>query len=622
MKRPSSIDVSYYVGKFLAISFSPGTMGEKEVDMNQKMRWDLTPLYTSFESESFHRDMEELDRLIGDMARWTEFRDPGLSPVEVMEGYLVRSNTLRDHLSRLLSFASLTLSVETKNETAQAVMDRIMKKAVELRVPEVRFQRWLKEAGDLDGIISESELLKEHAFILEEMKAKAARILEDREEYLAAKLSNTGGRAWSTLQNLLTANLMVDVEDPDGTLRVPLTVARNMAHSRDRKERKAAFLGEMQAYGKIEDASAAALNAIKGEILTLSEIRGYTSPLEMTLEDSRMDRESLEAMLRAVEEALPRFRAYFRAKAKALGYEGGLQFYDLFAPVGESDKDISFDEAKELIVEKFSSFSSALSDFARRAFEENWIDAEPREGKRGGAFCSNLHPIGQSRIMANFSNSLKNVITLAHELGHAYHGHCLKDEKALNAGYPMPLAETASIFSETVVKNALLKGLGSEEKKTILESAVTGYGQIVVDIYSRYLFETELFKRREEASLSVRELKEIMAEAQKKAYGEGLDPDSLHPYMWVNKPHYYMPGRHFYNFPYTFGLLFAKGLYAEYQRQGEAFVPRYDELLRATGRMSVRDVAALVGIETRDEAFWRSSLALIGEEIDTLLTLM
>ncbi|HPE20025.1 MAG TPA: M3 family oligoendopeptidase [Candidatus Mcinerneyibacteriales bacterium] len=590
--------------------------------MDQKMRWDLTPLYTSFESESFHRDMEELDRLIGDMARWTEFRDPGLSPVEVMEGYLVRSNTLRDHLSRLLSFASLTLSVETKNETAQAVMDRIMKKAVELRVPEVRFQRWLKEAGDLDGIISESELLKEHAFILEEMKAKAARILEDREEYLAAKLSNTGGRAWSTLQNLLTANLMVDVEGPDETLRVPLTVARNMAHSRDRKERKAAFLGEMQAYGKIEDASAAALNAIKGEILTLSEIRGYTSPLEMTLEDSRMDRESLEAMLRAVEEALPRFRAYFRAKAKALGYEGGLQFYDLFAPVGESDKDISFDEAKELIVEKFSSFSSALSDFARRAFEENWIDAEPREGKRGGAFCSNLHPIGQSRIMANFSNSLKNVITLAHELGHAYHGHCLKDEKALNAGYPMPLAETASIFSETVVKNALLKGLGSEEKKTILESAVTGYGQIIVDIYSRYLFETELFKRREEASLSVRELKEIMAEAQKKAYGEGLDPDSLHPYMWVNKPHYYMPGRHFYNFPYTFGLLFAKGLYAEYQRQGEAFVPRYDELLRATGRMSVRDVAALVGIETRDEAFWRSSLALIGEEIDTLLTLM
>ena len=590
--------------------------------MDQKMRWDLTPLYTSFESESFHRDMEELDRLIGDMARWTEFRDPGLSPVEVMEGYLVRSNTLRDHLSRLLSFASLTLSVETKNETAQAVMDRIMKKAVELRVPEVRFQRWLKEAGDLDGIISESELLKEHAFILEEMKAKAARILEDREEYLAAKLSNTGGRAWSTLQNLLTANLMVDVEGPGGTLRVPLTVARNMAHSRDRKERKAAFLGEMQAYGKIEDASAAALNAIKGEILTLSEIRGYTSPLEMTLEDSRMDRESLEAMLRAVEEALPRFRAYFRAKAKALGYEGGLQFYDLFAPVGESDKDISFDEAKELIVEKFSSFSSALSDFARRAFEENWIDAEPREGKRGGAFCSNLHPIGQSRIMANFSNSLKNVITLAHELGHAYHGHCLKDEKALNAGYPMPLAETASIFSETVVKNALLKGLGSEEKKTILESAVTGYGQIIVDIYSRYLFETELFKRREEASLSVRELKEIMAEAQKKAYGEGLDPDSLHPYMWVNKPHYYMPGRHFYNFPYTFGLLFAKGLYAEYQRQGEAFVPRYDELLRATGRMNVRDVAALVGIETRDEAFWRSSLALIGEEIDTLLTLM
>lgn len=224
--------------------------------------------------------------------------------------------------------------------------------------------------------------------------------------------------------------------------------------------------------------------------------------------------------------------------------------------------------------------------------------------------------------MANYSNSLKNVITLAHELGHGYHGHCLKDETALNAGYPMPLAETASIFSETIVKNALLRGLAPEEKKTVLESTITGYGQVIVDIYSRYLFETELFRRRKEASVSVRELKEIMVESQKKAYGDGLDPEHLHPYMWVNKPHYYMPGRHFYNFPYTFGLLFAKGLYAEYQKQGDAFVPRYDELLRATGRMSVRDVAALAGIETRDEAFWRSSLSLIGEEIDTLLSIM
>ncbi|HHH84854.1 MAG TPA: oligoendopeptidase F, partial [Firmicutes bacterium] len=319
----------------LAFSFSPGTMGEKEVIMKQKMRWDLTPLYSSFDSDSFHNDMDKLDQLIEDMARWTEFQNSELSPEEIIEGYLSRSNVLRDHLSRLLSFASLTLSVETKNESAQAVMDRIMKKAVELRVPEVRFQRWLKEAGDLEELAGRSLLLKEHAFILGEMKAKAARILKDREEYLAAKLANTGSRAWSTLQNLLTANLMVDIERPEGTARVPLTVARNMAHSRDREERKAAFQGELCSCTKIEDASAAALNAIKGEVLTLSEMRGYTSPLEMTLEDSRMDRESLEAMLRAVRDALPRFRAYFRAKAKALGYEGGLKFFDLFAPVGE-----------------------------------------------------------------------------------------------------------------------------------------------------------------------------------------------------------------------------------------------------------------------------------------------
>jgi len=590
--------------------------------MKNEMRWDLTPLYSSFESDAFKTDMKSLDHMITEMIRLMEKDPEKQSPVEVMEEYIQKSNELRDHFSRLAAYASLTLSVESKNETAQSVMDRIMKKSVELRIPEVRFLRWLKEQNDLQSIIEKSPLLKAHAFALEEMKKKADHLLSEREEYLISKLSNTGGRAWSTMQNLLTANLMTDIELAGGKKRVPLTVARNMAHSRSREERKAAFEGELKAYERIEDASAAALNAIKGEVLTLSDLRGYESPLEMTLEDSRMDRESLNAMLKAVEKELPRFRDYFLTKAKILGYDRGLPFYELFAPIGESDKDVSFDEARSLIIEKFYSFSPALGEFGKRAFDERWIDAEPREGKRGGAFCSNLHAIGQSRILTNYSSSLKNVITLAHELGHGYHGHCLKDETALNAGYPMPLAETASIFNETIVKNALIEGLSGKEKLTVLEGSVTGYAQVVVDIYSRYLFEMELFKRREEASLSVRELNGMMTDAQKKAYGEGLDSACLHPYMWINKPHYFMPGRHFYNFPYTFGLLFAKGLYAEYQRQGEAFIPKYDELLRATGKMNVRDVAALVGIETRDPEFWASSLKIIGQEIDDLLAIM
>ena len=391
-----------------------------------------------------------------------------------------------------------------------------------------------------------------------------------------------------------------------------------MAYHKDAHVRKTAYEAELESYKKVEEASAAALNGIKGEVITLADLRGY-SPLEEVLLQSRMDRETLDAMFTAIMEYLPVFHKYYRQKGKILGHKNGLPFYDMFAPVGSLDLTFTYDEAMEFVVENFRTFSDRLADYAQNAYENNWLDVEPREGKRGGAFCSNIHPIGESRIMANFEGSFSNMTTLAHELGHGYHGLNLKDESILNSRYPMPIAETASIFCETIVENAQLEKSTDEEVLGILESSISGAGQVIVDIFSRYLFETRLFEIRKDHPLSVDELKNLMVEAQKEAYGDGLDHDYLHPYMWINKGHYYSAGRNFYNFPYAFGLLFAKGIYAEYLNRGKDFVPEYDKLLNATGKNSIKDVAAMVGIDVSNPDFFRNSLKLIEKDIERFI---
>ncbi|WP_069649824.1 M3 family oligoendopeptidase [Caloranaerobacter ferrireducens] len=586
------------------------------------LRWSLDELYTSFESENFINDMEKLNSIIKEINNWAELnlntKDNAIQKIEEYINIQIELNTL---FEKLMSFAELTSSVDAKNEKALMVIDKLQTKITELTKPSVKFQRWLSSIDNLDEIISSSKTLKEHEFYLKEIYNKAKYLLSDEEEILIAKMSNTGSNAWTKLQNILTSTLLVDINVDGEEKQLPLPIVRNMAYDKDPKIRKTAYEAELKAYKKIEESSAACLNGIKGEVLTICEMRGYSSPLDMTLIDSRMDKETLEAMLSAMKESLPAFRKYYKRKAELLGYNNGLPFYELFAPMGEIDMNFTYDEAKDYIVKNFKSFSEKLAVFADTAFKNRWIDAEPREGKRGGAFCSNLHPIKQSRILSNFTGSFSDVITLAHELGHGYHGDCLKDESILNSDYPMPLAETASIFCETIVKNAALKEATKEEAFWILEQSISDAGQVIVDIYSRFLFESNLFEKRKDHALSVRELKELMLNAQKEAYGDGLDRSFLHPYMWVCKPHYYEAAYNFYNFPYAFGLLFATGLYAEYLKKGEAFVEEYDNLLAATGKNNAVDVAKLMGIDIRSVDFWRSSLKLIEKDIEKFIKL-
>lgn len=583
------------------------------------MRWSLDELYSGFSSDEYQKDLANLKELIGKFNKWgDENLDKRDQARQKLEGYIEFSKEISTSLTKLMTFAMLTSSVDVNNEEALMYSDQLSVLATELTKPQVSFQKFIKDLDGLDDIIASSEILTEHEFFLMEIKKASKYMLSEKEEVLISKMRNTGSRAWTNLQNKIVSNLLVDIVLDGEKKSLPLPVVRNMAYHKDAHVRKTAYEAELESYKKVEEASAAALNGIKGEVITLADLRGY-SPLEEVLLQSRMDRETLDAMFTAIMEYLPVFHKYYRQKGKILGHKNGLPFYDMFAPVGSLDLTFTYDEAMEFVVENFRTFSDRLADYAQNAYENNWLDVEPREGKRGGAFCSNIHPIGESRIMANFEGSFSNMTTLAHELGHGYHGLNLKDESILNSRYPMPIAETASIFCETIVENAQLEKSTDEEVLGILESSISGAGQVIVDIFSRYLFETRLFEIRKDHPLSVDELKYLMVEAQKEAYGDGLDHDYLHPYMWINKGHYYSAGRNFYNFPYAFGLLFAKGIYAEYLNRGKDFVPEYDKLLNATGKNSIKDVAAMVGIDVSNPDFFRNSLKLIEKDIERFI---
>ncbi len=583
-----------------------------------EMNWNLDALYTGFQSEAFLQDTKRFEESPGLL---TAIATDQMDDIQRLEKWIVSSRDANALAAKLMAFARLTVSTDASNKEALMAMDRLNQIYTGYTAPEVQFQEWLKTLENLDQLIDQSDILKEHRFHLQELKSEAEHKMSQPEEVLAAQMSTTGATAWTLLQNTVSSSLMVNVVKDGKEVEIPLMAARNMAFDKDPQIRLNGYHAELKTYATMDTVSASCLNGVKGEVLTLSKKRGFDHPLDQTLFNSRMDRETLDAMLEAMKEAMPKFRQYYRRKGELLGHKNGIPFYDMFAPMGSVETKYSYQEATDFVIKHFNSFSKELADFTQNAVDKAWIDVEPKKGKRGGAFCANLMPIGESRILLNFTGNLKNVITLAHELGHAYHGHILKDQSYLNASYPMPLAETASIFCETIVKNAALKEVDDEAAFAILETSISGSGQVIVDIYSRFLFETELFARRADHALSVDELKEIMINAQKQAYGDGVDHEALHPYMWMNKPHYYYAVNNFYNFPYAFGLLFAKGIYALYKEEGESFIPKYDQLLRATGMMNIADAAATLDINVRDKAFWTASLKELEGEIDRFLDL-
>lgn len=576
--------------------------------------WNLDDLYKGFDSE-FEKDVNIIKELVDQSITLAPVLKDGAS----LAKWLHHEQTLSTLIINTSAYVSLVRSVDSTNAKASSINGQLMAIYSKLSVPNAQFNHFIAANSDnLETWMNEYEIIKEHEFILRNIIKGASHNLNEAVEEAISKLSINAGSNWSALHSHLTSNTTIQFQGETHTL----TSLRNLAYSDNAQLRKEAYQAELEISEKIEDPIAFALNSIKGQVNEVSRLRNYESPLDHTLEQSHMSKETLDALMSAIEKYTPEFRRYLKHKAKLLGHDNGLPFYDLFAPFeSEVQKSYTIEESKTFIVDSFRDFSDDLADMTQTAYENGWVDFLPKEGKRGGAFCMNLPHIKQSRIMTNFDGSTSAVITMAHELGHAYHGFRTENLSILNTDYSMPVAETASTFCENIVLNAALKVSSPEEKLILLENSLQDSTQIIVDIASRYKFESEVFKRRETEFLFANDLKDIMLQAQRDTYGDGLSSDTLHPYMWLNKGHYYSPGLSFYNFPYAYGGLFALGLYAKFESEGKDFVKQYDDLLTATTTMNCEDVGKLAGIDVQDIAFWESSLDQIVKRIDDFISL-
>ncbi|MBR0446306.1 MAG: M3 family oligoendopeptidase [Oscillospiraceae bacterium] len=580
-------------------------------------RWNLDPIYKGFSDPAYVQDMKTLEEKLQEIAAYSEKLRDGCDPLVTLKEGIALQEDIYQLISSLLIYANLRQSANTRDPEAASQMGRIMALYSCVAAPKAAFEAWASALPELMELVEKDAFLQPYTFMFANIKENSRYLLPGMGEEIMAKMSISGSSAWSDLQSYITSTVPVMYRGE----KTNLPTIRNLAYDPDPQVRKDAFEAEIACYERIEAPAAFAMNSIKLETLTDCQLRGYASPLERTLKQWTMTKQTLDAMFGAMQEYMPKFRQYMKCKAKALGHENGLPWYDLFAPMGGMDTKMTAEDAREYLVNIFSRFDKELADMVADAFDNEWIDFYPRDGKTGGAFCVGVPAIRQSRVLTNFDGAFTDVVTLAHELGHAFHNYCLQDQRPLNQDYSMPLAETASTFNECVVMaTAIQDAKNNNEKLALIESQLQDATQIICDIYSRYLFEESVFNNRSDSFMDAPALCNLMTDAQKRSYGDGLDENCLHPYMWVCKSHYYGPT--FYNFPYAFGGLFARGLYAQYEKEGESFVPKYKQLLRTTPVAYAEDVAKVADIDLTSKEFWRAGLQTIADQIDLFCSLV
>ena len=582
--------------------------------------WDLSDLYPSLDSreyaaarEAFGAEVVRLEALYDDRdIRGGDPLDVTDDTVSAFEDAIEGANGVLNQLRTVNAYISSFVTTDARNDAAQAELSGLQRDQARLGKLRTRLDAYVARF-DTEALVNASTVAADHAFPLERASLRARHQMTEAEEALASDMSLTGASAWYRMYADVSARISVPVDLPDiGVKELPMAQVRAMAKDPDRATRKAAFDAELAGWEQWSVPIAAALNSIKGEAATLNARRGFANALEPALIMNNVEPEALDAMQRAAIASFPDFRRYMDAKATLLGVGDHLAFYDLFAPVATgADAAIDWDGATAAVQSAFGGYSPALAGLARRALEEKWIDAEIRDGKGGGAFCMSVDA-DRSLVLLNFDGSFDSVQTLAHELGHAYHNTQLATRTPYQRMTPMALAETASIFCETVMVEHGLATADDASRLNILEVDLQGSCQVVVDIHSRFLFEEALSDKRKDRALSVTELCELMADAQAQTYGDALSVN--HPYMWAAKPHYY--GSAFYNWPYCFGLLFGIGLYAAYKEDPEKFRAGYDDLLSATGLGSAAALAARFEIDVTSEAFWTASLDVVRARID------
>ena len=566
----------------------------------EEKRWNLSPIYPAVDSKEFNDDLAKLKQLLAQFRAKLESGNVEVSELVEME------NEIEDIEETLGSYAYCNVSVNTTDKAAVNALNKVEELSMDTAVCETLFNTYVAEhKAQIDAFCKENP---DYRFIFDEIAEEARHQMPKELEELAADLMRSGSDAFGRLQETISSSACAEL---DGN-KLTVIQLRALATNADRETRRKAYEAELKVWKEHEIAFCYALNSIKGTSISLEKRRNWESPIDRSIAGARISRKTLDALIGTLEKNLPMFRRYLKTKAKLLGLEK-CAFFDIFAPVGKASMKYTYEQAREIVVKQYGAFNPAMGQFAANAFDKNWIDPFPRAGKTGGAYDIYMPKIKESRVFANFDGTYDGVSTFAHELGHAWHDHVVSVKPAMLRGYPMTLAETASIFSEFIVFKGAVEQATDDQKIAIIEQFVQSACQVCVDILCRFYFEREVFEQRRDGELMPDEMCDIMIDCQKKTYGDGLDENLLHPYMWAVKGHYYSTGFSFYNYPYAFGQLFGLGLYNRSlkEKSERPFYEKYNELLSLTGQLPAEDVAKTAGIDITDPAFWQEGMDII-----------
>lgn len=589
------------------------------------MTWDLSSYFPSFNGPEMLRFKDDLRADIASLyeaARALPVLDSA-SAAEWEAAFLRHEDIMR-RMSHLGSYIGCLASSDARNEAYLQEEAAVVRTRADIAKIRIEFLRALKEAEPPGfAAFTARPALKGATHYLTRLREEAQRAMTTDKEVLATELGVDGIQAWGRLYDTLSAKLEFEMIDPDGTRRLlPISQRRSLLDHPDRRVRKAAFEGGNEAWRKIEDITAAALNAIAGTRLTLNRQRGVKHFLDIALFQAAITRKTLNAMCEALSSEIEIPRRILRLKAQLMGREK-IAWFDLGAPLElAAQEPLAWDKAKALVGDSFARAYPALGAFFHRdVIAKNWVDWEPRQGKRPGGYCSSSMLSKESRIFMTYNHALGDVLTLAHESGHAYHGLMMRDIRPYARGYPMTLAETASTFGEQVLLNGILDDPDvSETQKTLILDIEIGHGAIyLLDIPVRYEFEKAFYEQRAQNPLNVSRLKELMIATQRRVLGDVLEEGGEDPYFWASKLHFYITGLTFYNFPYTFGYLLSRGLYGMFRQQGASFLPKYEEFLRLAGSDTAENVVKrTVGENIEDPAFWRSAIKSLEQPLTQL----
>jgi len=592
------------------------------------MTWDLTSYFPSFNGAEMLRFKEAIRNDVTALQQ-TAATLPSLSAesMPAWEDILLRNEDLSRRMSHLGSYVGCLASSDARNEAYLREEAELTRTRAELAKVRIEILRAVKQASDevFASFVARPQL-SSAANYLNRLREEARRAMSAEKEILSTDLGVDGLQAWGRLYDTVSAKMEFDMVFPDGaTKRLPMSQRRSLLDHADRRVRRAAFEGGNAAWQSVEDVAASALNAIAGTRLTLNRHRGVDHFLDIALFQAAITRQTLDAMFEALMANLDIPRRILQFKAQLMRRQT-VAWYDLSAPLDLAGQErLSWGKAQSMVGDSFGRAYPAFGEFFRRqVIGKNWVDWEPRPGKRPGGFCTSSMVSKESRIFMTYNESLGDVLTLAHESGHAYHGLIMRDVRPYARGYPMTLAETASTFGEHVLMNGLLNDptIGHPQKALILDVEI-GHGAIyLLDIPVRYEFEKAFYEERANGPLSVSRLKELMLETQHRMLGDVLETGGEDPYFWASKLHFYITGLTFYNFPYTFGYLLSRGLYGLFKEEGASFLPKYEEFLRLAGSDTAENIVQrTMGQDIEQTDFWTAAIKTLEEPLNRLQAL-